>query len=216
MRTPAELAALIAAQRAGAPFLARRTDTGPEVILALPPAGALAVGRAAHNDIALTDDPVASRLHATLERVGGAWIVADDGLSRNGTWVNGERLHGRHRLADGDVVRLGQTSLAFHDPAEDDVATLPGTSTPAPPTLTPRQREVLIALARPCRDDGMAAPPATNQAVADELHLSVDGVKTHVRSLFERFHVADLPQNRKRHALVQEAFRTGAIAPGDL
>jgi predicted component of type VI protein secretion system len=216
MRTPTELQSLIAAQREGKPFLAHRTGSGAEGILPLPERGALAVGRAAHNDLALEQDASVSRVHATLECAGGAWLVADDGLSRNGTWVNGERLSGRRRLTDGDVITLGTTTIAFHDPAEEDGETLPGTDTPAAPALTARQREVLVALARPCRDASMAVPPATNQEIADELVLSLDGVKTHVRSLFERFGVGDLPQNRKRHALVAEAFRTGAIGPGDL
>ena len=33
------------------------------------------------------------------------WTVVDDGLSRNGTYVNGERIHGRRRLVDGDTPR---------------------------------------------------------------------------------------------------------------
>ena len=37
-------------------------------------------------------------MHAALERVGDAWALIDDGLSHNGTWVNGERLIGRRRL----------------------------------------------------------------------------------------------------------------------
>ena len=41
---------------------------------------------------------------------------ADDGLSRNGTWVNEERVTARRRLRDGDVVRVGGTSLAFCAP----------------------------------------------------------------------------------------------------
>ena len=34
----------------------------------------------------------------------------DDGLSRNGTFVNGERLSGRRRLTDGDTLRFGGTT----------------------------------------------------------------------------------------------------------
>jgi pSer/pThr/pTyr-binding forkhead associated (FHA) protein len=33
--------------------------------------------------------------------------------STNGTFVNGERLDGRQRLRDGDVVQIGDTELRF-------------------------------------------------------------------------------------------------------
>lgn len=78
------------------------------------------------------------------------------------------------------------------------------------------ERRVLLALARPCRDLRMAQPPATNRQIAAELVLSVDAVKTHLRSLFAKFAVGDLPQNRKRHALVAQAFRIGAISSREL
>ena len=50
----------------------------------------------------------------------------------------------------------------------------------------------------PFKDGAAFATPATNQAIAEELHLSVDAVKTHMRALFEKLEVEDLPQNRKR------------------
>ena len=48
-----------------------------------------------------------------LERVGGAWTLVDDGLSRNGSCVNGRRVHGRRRLDDGDAIVVGRTQLVF-------------------------------------------------------------------------------------------------------
>ena len=51
----------------------------------------------------------ASRAHAELERVGGEWALADDGLSRNGSFVNRERVVGRRRLRDGDELMFGDT-----------------------------------------------------------------------------------------------------------
>ena len=41
--------------------------------------------------------------------MGGDWVVCDDGLSHNGTFVNGERVRGRRRLRDGDVIAVGAT-----------------------------------------------------------------------------------------------------------
>ncbi len=45
------------------------------------------------------------------------WTIADDGLSRNGTYVNGDRIRGRRRLAERDQLRFGETSVVFRAPA---------------------------------------------------------------------------------------------------
>ena len=63
--------------------------------------------------------------------------------------------------------------------------------------LSEGQRKVLIALCRPLKDSAYASP-ATNKEIADEVHLSVDAVKSHLRIIFERFGVDELPQNQKR------------------
>ena len=73
------------------------------------------VGKAAENDVALEHDPMASHLHAILERFPAGWCVTDLGSS-NGTWVNGERIWSSHRLRHGDEIRVGQTHLIFRDP----------------------------------------------------------------------------------------------------
>jgi DNA-binding NarL/FixJ family response regulator len=75
---------------------------------------------------------------------------------------------------------------------------------------------VLVALCRPYRHGAANAAPASNRQIADELVLSIDAIKTHVRSLFHLFDVEDLPQNRKRARLVELAFATGAVRPDDL
>ena len=75
---------------------------------------------------------------------------------------------------------------------------------------------MLIALCRPFRDDDGFATPASNQQIADELVLSVEAVKTHLRALFEKFGVGDLPRQAKRAELVKRAFQLGAISPRDL
>ena len=58
----------------------------------LPADGAeVVIGRNPDQGIELSWDPQVSRVHAVLERIGGVWTVEDDGLSRNGTSVNGVR-----------------------------------------------------------------------------------------------------------------------------
>ena len=44
----------------------------------------------------------------------------------------------------------------------------------------------------------------------------MDAVKTHLRALFEKFGVGDLPRQAKRAELVKRAFQLGAISPRDL
>ncbi len=177
---------------------------------------AVTIGRGEGCDVRLLRDPEVSRLHAQLERLGDTWVVVDDGLSRNGTFVNGERVGGRDRLANGDVLRCGESLLTFRDPAGVSYdSTLPATGDPTA-QLTESQRRVLVALCRPLREGDTYAMPAGNQEIADELVLTVGAVKGHLRTLFEKFGVEDLPQNRKRLRLVERAVETGAVSLREL
>jgi len=162
-------------------------------------------------------DTEVSRLHAEFERIGGDWTVTDDGLSRNGTHVNGERVVGRRRLHDGDAVRFGRTVAIFRQPLAGDVTeTVVASEVLDRASLSEAQRRVLIALCRPFKEATGYVTPATNQRVADELFLSVDAVKTHLRALFAKFGIEDLPQNQKRIRLVELALKSGVVTPRDL
>jgi hypothetical protein len=177
----------------------------------------LTVGRDAGCDLVLAGDEEVSRLHAELELVGSHWVLADHGLSRNGTFLNGERLLGERPLRDGDTIRFGATQVRFHAPGErGGNSTRPAAGAPAAESLTPTQRAVLVALCRPYRDGSPFATPASNQDIADEVHLSIPRVKAHLHDLFERLEVGDLPHNAKRAKLVELAFHTGAVSPRDL
>jgi pSer/pThr/pTyr-binding forkhead associated (FHA) protein len=148
--------------------------------------------------------------------VGSDWTLADDGLSRNGSHVNGERIVGRRRLSDGDVVRVGQTTIVFRAPGGRFESTLAELSAPRV-HLTDAERRVLVALCRPFAVDGGPAPaPATNRDIAEALNLSLDGVKTHVRSLFSKLGVGDLPQYQKRTELARRALERGLVTRSDL
>jgi hypothetical protein len=139
-----------------------------------------------------------------LEPVGGDWTLVDDGLSRNGSFVNGSRIHGRQRLHDGDRMCFGATHVAFHEPTErheeSDSTARAHIGAGALP-LTETQRRVLVALCRPVYESS-AATPATNPQIAAEVSLSTDAVKAHLRSLFDRFGLGELAQNEKRSRLV--------------
>jgi DNA-binding NarL/FixJ family response regulator len=86
--------------------------------------------------------------------------------------------------------------------------------TQAAVALTESQRRVVVALCRPLADSAYASP-ASNRAIADEVHLSVDAVKAHLRILFERFGLDDLPQNAKRARLAALALVNGVVRPRD-
>lgn len=176
------------------------------------------IGRSPQADLSLSWDVEVSRLHATAEYLGAHWTIVDDGLSRNGTFVNGDRLVGRHRLAPGDVIRMGTSRVTFHDfsGASGDITQTSTGSLPTSRSLTDTQRSVLIALCRPYKNNAGFATPASNQQIAAELFLSVDAIKTHLRALFAKFGVEDLPQNQKRVRLAGLAMQSGVISDRDL
>ena len=110
LATPEDLDARREAEKRGAPFLLLRDDGGAQRIVGLDErAGSVTSAGALEADVPLGWDPEVSRLHAELEFKAGEWTLCDDGFSQNGTYVNGLRIHGRRRLMDGDLVRIGQT-----------------------------------------------------------------------------------------------------------
>ena len=121
-------------------------------------------------------------MHAALERLGDDWTVVDDGLSRNGSYLNGDRVTSRRRLRDGDVLTVGGVAIAFRAPGGESVSrpTVTALGPHVGESLTPAQRRALIALCRPFKDSTYATP-ATNQQIADELVVSVDAVKSTLR-----------------------------------
>jgi len=110
------------------------------------------LGRASGSDLRL-DDVDMWREHAALVRDAEGVTVRDVGASPALT-VNGERVAGSRALRDGDVLRLGDTSLRYADPAEVYLRRLetPGTpdeSEPAParPAPAPRRGPELWVIA---------------------------------------------------------------------
>jgi len=117
------------------------------------------IGKAAHNHIVL-QDPTVSNTHAILMARSGGYTIVDLG-SRNGTYINGERLGTQaHTLRHGDAVQLGQTVLTFRNRAE---TTANVTATLSPDALAEiRERAAsLDTSAEPALPDGAAttAPP---------------------------------------------------------
>ncbi|MDQ4079400.1 MAG: FHA domain-containing protein [Gemmatimonadota bacterium] len=69
------------------------------------------IGRGAHNDISLPDKSV-SGAHAKLQRRGSDWYVVD-AESRNGTYVDGERVTGERQLSGACEIRFGGVKALF-------------------------------------------------------------------------------------------------------
>jgi len=213
--TPVELAAILAAERLEQPFLLYRDESGTQILVSLE-GERVTVGREPDSDVALAWDPETSRLHALLERLSGSWTLVDDGLSRNGTVVNGSRVRGRRRLNDGDLIRFGSTQVMYRDPGKASEETAPASVGEMLTVVTAAQRRVLVALCRPLvQGDGVGTPPS-NGEIAEELAVSVEAVRTHMKTLFKLFELPDLAQNRKRAELARRALAAGVILPRDV
>lgn len=70
------------------------------------------IGRDATNDIVISNDKAASRFHACVKTENGLYIV-EDLKSTNGTLLNGEALHGRKPLVNGDRLLIGRNEFVF-------------------------------------------------------------------------------------------------------
>ena len=66
----------------------------------------------------LSPDQTVSRPHARLWNESGTWWIEDLG-SRNGTFVNGDRIRGKLQLGSGDVLRFGETSVTLPELTSD-------------------------------------------------------------------------------------------------
>lgn len=214
--TPRHLKALIEAERTGVPFLYWLDPDGEQRILMLTAERPrITIGRRDHCDVPLTWDQEVSRAHALIESVGEEWTLVDDGLALNGSYVNGSRVQGRHRLVNKDHLCFGKTLVVYREPrGEGSQSTARAVGSPGSIPLTEMQRKILIALCRPIVES-TTATPATNPQIAAEVHLSVDAVKAHMRHLFDRFALGDLPQNEKRMQLVTSVLGSGLLARHD-
>lgn len=178
---------------------------GPEFVVLSEPAMSLGRGRA--NDVVIAEDSV-SRLHAALEARSGGWAVRDLG-SRNGTFVNGERVLGDRALRDGDEIRIGITRLTFRPDSELEQYSQTLTADP-PPSLTRRERDVLLALFRTGETANVFVEPASTRQIAEALFVTEAAVKQHLINLYEKFEIRT--GGERRIQLANEALRRGSIS----
>ena len=172
----------------------------------------MTIGRGPETDITLAD-PEASAVHAVLEPLAGGWSVRDLS-SRNGTFVNGERVLAERPLHRGDEIRIGRSRLVYR-PESSPIVTDPTASPLGVPDLTRREREVLLSLFNGRVPDGVFIEPATTHEIATALHVTDAAVKQHLVNLYDKFKFA-LPAERTRARLANEALRRGVISIADI
>src|SRR5437016_7253890 len=94
----------------------------------------ITIGRQDGNTIRLTERNV-SRRHARLLKENGNVLIEDLG-SYNGVRVNGEKITGRTRIKEGDLVEIGDYDLGIQGKLDAPVMT-PAAGTTRPPTIPP-------------------------------------------------------------------------------
>jgi pSer/pThr/pTyr-binding forkhead associated (FHA) protein len=167
------------------------------------------IGNASTNLVSLNHDATVSRLHAVLENLGFAWSIRDVG-SRNGTYLNGEKISAERVLRSGDELRMGSSRLIFLEVKQTDHDETE-TVEPAqrPPRLTPRELEVLVVLCRPLVSGDPFPELASVRQMALELFVTEAAIKQHLQNLYDKFAVP--AEGERRVRLANEAIRRGAV-----
>lgn len=176
------------------------------------------VGKASTNAVSLEHDETVSRLHAVLENLGFAWSIRDLG-SRNGTFLNGERITAERVLRSGDEVRLGKSRLVFWEVRDSgdgrlDEETIAAQAVEPPPRLTHRELDVLVVLCRPLVSGDPFPEPASVRRMAGELFVTEAAVKQHLQNLYDKFAIP--AEGDRRVRLANEALRRGAVTLAQL
>ena len=172
----------------------------------------VSLGRGRDNDIVIDEHSV-SRLHALLECRPGGWCLRDLG-SRNGTYINGERVVAERALRDKDEIRVGAAHLIYRQD-QNDARYAETTEQQPPPQLTRRERDVLLALFKAAETNEMFVEPASTRKIAEALFVSEAAVKQHLIRLYEKFGIP-LDGEPRRLRLANEALRRGAIRVSEI
>ena len=167
------------------------------------------IGRGHRVDVRL-DDPSVSRLHAEIVWRGPYIYVADLGLSRNGTRVNGRPV-ARRVLDDGDVLSFGSARCRIERVPSEELAAEAELRRSTAPELTRRELDVLISLCHPALSDDAFVTPATPREIADDLVVTEAAVKQHLLRLYQKFGITEGTNRRTR--LANEVIALGLVRP---
>lgn len=100
----------LAKKNVGAYLVLRTAGRWSDVFRLSPPAEAV-IGRASSNQIAIRSEQV-SRRHARILWNDGSWTLEDLG-SRNGTYLNGQKIAQLTELTDADLIEVGGFGITF-------------------------------------------------------------------------------------------------------
>jgi hypothetical protein len=170
------------------------------------------IGQSPENDVPLSFDRTVSRVHCVIEPVASRWCVRDLS-SRNGTFVNGERIWGEQPLRSGDEIRVGTVRFV----ARLGDAGLHGDETMGAetgPDLTRRERDVLVALCSPMFSGDVFREPASTRQIASDLVVTEAAVKQHLSRLYDKFGIFE--QEGRRARLANEAIRRGVVSTAEI
>lgn len=168
--------------------------------------------------VTLIGDETVSRFHVSIFRRIHLWCIADLG-TRNGSFVNGERLDGGERpLRADDDIRIGErTQLIFRSleaSALDRCVT--GVALPVP-DLTAAERRCLLALCRPLLDGDLFTEAARVIEIGDQLCITESAVKQMLGRLYLKFDIVEDHHGRSRRGrLANEALARGVVRRSDL
>ena len=172
------------------------------------------LGRRPEADVCLPWDAEISRLHAEITLRAGEWLIADDGMSQNGTYVNGLPIEGRRRLHDGDLITVGRTNLSFCDPRDPGAeVTLSVPDMRPAQTYSEQQQRVLACLCRPLLADDEGVRPTSDDEIAQELGLPPAVVAHELDAVAHSFDAAGLPFAVRRLRTAVTAIRSGLVGP---
>ncbi len=197
------------------PALMYLDPTGCQRSITLAGRGLVTLGRRPEADICLPWDPGISRLHAEFIERAGEWVVADDGLSQNGTYVNGLPVEGRRRLHDGDLITVGQTNLTFCDPVGGEDVTMALPDLRPMRTYSEQQQQILRCLCSPLLGDGDGVRAASDEQVAADLGLPLLVVTRELDTIGRSFGYGELAVAEKRLRTALTALRSGLANSGD-
>jgi class 3 adenylate cyclase len=148
------------------------------------------IGRQADNLVALPNDVMVSRHHATIECRDGHWWIRDLG-SHNGTAVDGRDVEGWRPLVEGSRIQIGSTTLVLVDVAFDARATVTRRPRPAGGSeLSSREREIVRLVA-----EGL-----TDEQIGEKLSVNPRAVRSHLD------HIREKTGLRRRLELTRLAF----------
>jgi len=167
----------------------------------------LTIGKAGSNDLTIEGDGTLSRLHAVLERFPAGWILRD-ASSRNGTFVNGERVFTDRVLRHGDEIRVGRTRLVFRGarPTEETDTDL----AEPPPELTDLEAAVLLALCRPLLTGDVFTEPASDREISEGSGVSLSDLPRVIAELGTKFDLEGEGDSLKAR-IANESLRRGAV-----